>query len=347
MAKGCPYGSHRVVEPAGVLPQAAWRLDNRLELWDNEIRLQVDTLNVDAASFAQLRRASDDDAQRVGAAILEIVATRGKLHNPVTGSGGVLIGRVAAVGPALRGQVDLHPGDEVVTLVSLTLTPLRLDEVTAVHLAADQVQVRGDAILFARSLWARLPRDLPRQLVLSALDVCGAPAQTARLAQPGQTVLILGGGGKSGLLCTYEARRRVGATGRVIVLEASDRALARSHRLGMADEYLHVDATAPLAVQAAVADITNGQMADLTLSCVNVPGVEMGAILATRPDGAIYFFSTATSFTAAALGAEGVGSPVQLLIGNGYTPGHAEWTMAMLRESPALRGLLTEIAGSA
>ncbi len=51
----------------------------------------------------------------------------------------------------------------------------------------------------------------------------------------------------------------------------------------------------------------------------------------------------ATSFTKAALGAEGVGSDVTMLVGNGYTKGHAEITLELLRECKELRDIFTEL----
>ncbi|HEY3363578.1 MAG TPA: zinc-binding dehydrogenase [Symbiobacteriaceae bacterium] len=334
MALGCPYGTHRVLEPLGVLPQPARRLDNQSDPCDNEILVDVETLNVDSASFHQISNSVGGDPDRIAAAISDIVAQRGKLQNPVTGSGGMLIGRVRFVGPALNS--DLQPGDRIATLVSLSLTPLRLERITAIRPATDQVDVVGTAILFETGLYAKLPADIPDTLALAVLDVCGAPAQTARLTKPGATVLILGGGGKSGLLCSYVAKR-AGAR-RVICFDYSDESLARAKRLGAADEYIQGDARDVLAVMRAV-----GDKADLTLSCLNVPGAELSAILATKPSGMVYFFSMATSFTAAALGAEGVGSQVDMLIGNGYYPGHAELTLQLLRESPGLRSLFEEI----
>jgi L-erythro-3,5-diaminohexanoate dehydrogenase len=71
----------------------------------------------------------------------------------------------------------------------------------------------------------------------------------------------------------------------------------------------------------------------------------MAAILSTRADGVIYFFSMATSFTQAALGAEGIGHGATMIIGNGYAPGHAEIALSCLRESPTLRTLFAELYG--
>jgi len=333
MAAGCPYGTHRVIEPAGVLPQPAWRLDNTSPPWDNEILVDVETLNVDAASFRQIADEAGGDPDRAAEIILRFVAERGKLHNPVTGSGGMLVGTVRWVGPAL--QTDLRPGERIATLVSLSLTPLKIEQIKAVRLEADQVDIEGTAILFETGLWARLPADIPERLALAVLDVCGAPAQTVRLTKPGDTVLILGGGGKSGLLCSYAARRA--GAGRVIALDYCSESLDRARRLGAAHEIIQGDARDALAVMRLV-----GEKADLTLSNVNLPGAELSAVLATKPSGKVYFFSMATSFTAAALGAEGVGSPVEMLIGNGYYPGHANLALQLVRENARLRALLEE-----
>lgn len=343
MPHGDPYGTHRVLEPKGVLPQPAWRLDTSKTLWDNEILVDVETLNVDSASFHQISESSGGDPERIAAAITAIVADRGKLHNPVTGSGGMLIGRVAAIGADLASRVDLKVGDLIATLVSLSLTPLHLEAITAVRPQQDQVDVKGHAILFETGLWAKLPTDLPRHLALAVLDVAGAPAQTAKLVKPGDVVLILGGGGKSGLLCSYEAKKRAGVTGKVIALDYSEESLQRARDLGAADHVIKADARDPIGVKRIVEELTGGRRADITLSNVNVPGAEMSAILATEPTGTVYFFSMSTSFTAAALGAEGVGSDVTMLIGNGYTRGHAEIALQVLRESPKLRAMFEEL----
>jgi L-erythro-3,5-diaminohexanoate dehydrogenase len=73
--------------------------------------------------------------------------------------------------------------------------------------------------------------------------------------------------------------------------------------------------------------------------CVDVPGCEGGAILSTAAGGTVVFFSMATSFTAAALSAEGLAADVTMLVGNGYVPGHADYAMSLLRSHDGLRRL--------
>ncbi len=343
MKKGSPYGTHRVLEPTGVLPQGAWKIDNTMTLCDNEILIDVSALNIDAASFTQIKQEAQGDVAQVEKIVRGIVAQRGKMHNPVTGSGGMLIGTVREIGPALASKIDLKVGDKIATLVSLSLTPLRIDEIVKIHLQQDQIEIRGQAILFETGLFAKLPQDIPEKLALAILDVAGAPAQTARLVKKGDTVVVIGGGGKSGTLCVYEARKRAGLSGCVIGVSPFEKDCLRMKELGWVDHALQVDATDALALMQAVSDVTQGRLADVVINCVNIKNTEMGSILATREHGKIYFFSMATSFTAAALGAEGAGKDVEMIVGNGYAVGHAQHALDLLRESTPLRRLFQEL----
>jgi L-erythro-3,5-diaminohexanoate dehydrogenase len=337
---GDPVGLHRVLEPEGVLPQAARRLDTRKELWPDEVRIRVERLNLDAASFRQLERKHGGDGDAVRAEVLDIVATRGKIQNPETGSGGMLVGTVEEVGE--ESPLGLTVGDRVTTLVSLTLTPLVIEDGLARWDGrSEQVPADGYAILFGRSIAARIPEDLPVELSLSVMDVCGAPALTARVvrqyAERGQppTVSVIGGAGKSGSL-SLAAARQAGA-GRTIGVVPTTQEAELLEAAVLADAVTIADARDPVALARAVAEA--GGPADITVLCVDVPGCEGGAILSTADRGTVIFFSMATSFSAAALGAEGLAADVSMLIGNGYVPGHAEHAMTLLRENDGVRGL--------
>lgn len=344
---GDPLGTHRVVRDEASnpsdplpLPQRAQKVDNDPQkAFETEIVVDVETLNIDAASFRQMEEASNGDLAGVAALVQKTVRDRGKQHNPVTGSGGMLLGRVARVGSLARGR-GFAVGDRVATLASLSLTPLHLESIGDIRPVSAQVDVKGQAFIFASAPMAKMPTDLPDRLALAVLDVAGAAPQVARLAHAGETVLVLGGGGKSGLLCAAEARRRVGPTGKVLALENHAPFAEELRALGLCDEVLSGDARDIIRVRDDVMKLTNGRGADLTLSCVNVPGCEMAAIAATCDRGRVYFFAMSTSFTACALGAEGIGADVDLYIGNGYAHGHADHTLDLVRSSPALRTLL-------
>ncbi len=334
---GNRYGTHRVINPKGVLPQPAWKINNDVDiLYDNEILVEVFMLNIDAASFTQIKQEVGADEERVAEKVMEIVSERGKMHNPVTGSGGMLIGRVAKIGEALKDKVKIRVGDEIATLVSLSLTPLKIDKIKKVHLDTDQIEVEAKAIIFESGVYAKLPSDMDRKLALAVLDVAGAPAQTARLVNPGDTVAIIGASGKSGTLCSYVAKKYAGPTGKVIALVHSKERSKHLEKLGITD-IAEVNATNAIEMEKAVSELTDGKMADVTINVVNIANTEMASILATKDYGTVYFFSMATSFTKAALGAEGVGKDVNMIIGNGYMTGHAEIALETVRENRELR----------
>ena len=323
-----------------------------MEIYDNEVLIDVKTLNIDSASFTEIvRRACDgkkpadvtskEDKDKIAAIMMDIVAKAGKHKNPWTGSGGMLIGTVKEIGDAYVG--DLKVGDKIATLVSLSLTPLRIDEILEIRPAIDQVDIKGEAILFQSGIYAKLPEDMEEGLALSALDVAGAPAQTAKLVKPGDTVLVIGGGGKSGLLCLYEAKKRAGVTGKVICLAGSQKSEDRARKLDLADEYFHMDATDAVGVYNKIMELTDGKLCDIVINVVSIENTEMASILSCKDDGIVYFFSMATSFTKAALGAEGVGKDVNMIMGNGYTKGHADITIQCLREHDGLRQLFKEM----
>jgi L-erythro-3,5-diaminohexanoate dehydrogenase len=369
-----PVGLHRVLEPAGALPQAADRLDADPALAADEVRVRVERLNLDAASFRQLTNKHGGDGDAVRSEVLDIITTRGKMQNPVTGSGGMLVGVVDEVGPA--STLGLQVGDHVATLVSLSLTPLRItDGLARWDGGSEQVPAEGTAILFGRSIAARIPDDLPSDLSMAVMDVCGAPALTARVVERyvraansqllhdrlgGEAdpqvvhdrleeggggggvvrVAVIGGAGKSGSM-SLAAARRTGTddvTVRTVGVVPVEREAALLREVGLADKVALADARDPVALAAAVQVALDGP-ADVTVVCVDVPGCEHGAILATADGGTVIFFSMATSFSAAALGAEGLAADVTMLVGNGYVPGHAAYAMDLLRTDPAVRTL--------
>jgi len=357
-----PLGLHRVIEPPGVLPQAAWRLDASPAIAPDEVRIRVDRLNLDAASYRQLREAYSGDPDKIRRAVLDIITTRGKMQNPVTGSGGMLTGTVDEVGP--NSPLGLNPGQRVATLVSLTLTPLQItDGLAAWDGQSEQVPCEGHAILFARSIAAVLPDDLSAELALAVMDVCGAPALTSRIVKDGAVVAVIGAAGKSGSLSAAAARQsgasRVigivpteaeadllrnptaakggGATGTAHGVRPRRETSPAAPEPPLADVVVVADARDPVALATKIE--AAGGPADVTVVCVDVPGCEGGAILSTRQGGTIIFFSMATNFAAAALGAEGLAADVTMLVGNGYVPGHADLALGLIRGVPAVRNL--------
>ncbi|MBU1092939.1 MAG: L-erythro-3,5-diaminohexanoate dehydrogenase [Firmicutes bacterium] len=335
MRKLCKYGTHRVIEPVGILPQAAYKIDSTPVCYDNECLIEVDILNIDSASFHQIKEACNQDIELMKEMILGIVKRQGKMQNPVTKSGGMLIGTVKEVGKDFSGK-DLKSGVKLATLVSLSLTPLHIEEIISINITNEQVKIKGQAVLFDSGIYAVIPDDLDEKFVLAALDVAGAPAQVRKLAKKDDTVFIIGANGKSGMLCALEAKHQVGPNGKVIGLVRKQNQVELLESLHLFDTIIVESATNSIEVYEALLEVTNGELADLTINVVNTENTEMTSILCTKELGTVYFFSMATSFTKAALGAEGIGKDITMIIGNGYTKDHAKITLEILRGNKQL-----------
>ena len=340
---GHRLGLHRVLAPAGALPQSATRLDNSLPLYDNEILIDVATLNIDSASFRQMKAAAGT-AQGIGEQVLKNVAAMGKQQNPVTGSGGMLLGTVAAMGPKYSNPAGVKVGDPICTLVSLTLTPLRIEQIKAVH-DSEQIDILGQAMLFDSGVLAKLPADIDRKVCLALLDVAGAPPQADRLAQKGQTVYIIGTG-KSGILCAAAIRAKLGKDCRIIASATRAASIEGFGALGLADELFVANALNPVETMEQIERVTGGKMVDLVINTANIEGTELASVLACRQGGKIYFFNMATNFQKAALGAEGVGMDVEMIIGNGYAPRHADFCLDLYRKTPVVKKWFDEKFGA-
>lgn len=334
---GDEWGCHRVLEPKGVLPQTAHKLDATLPPFDNEIVVGVEALQIDSASFRQLLTMG---RRQVGENILKIVQVRGKMENPVTGSGGVFLGTVSAIGNNHPARDRFRIGDKVVSLVSLSLTPLHLERVIAVDEKRERVTVSGHAILFASGLLEKRPEEIPEGIFLAALDVCGAPAQLARLAQAGKSILIIGLG-KAGRAMAVQASE-MGA--KVYGVDASIDAVSWCAK-NVAGKFARMEAGDALGLCHWVRDVTQGSLVDLSVQATNADGLEMSAILPVKNGGTVLFFGMATSFQRATLGAEGVGKDVKLLMGNGYVPGHSQLMIDLFRRHRPLMQWFSENYG--
>jgi len=342
MVKGNKYGTHRVIEPKGTLPQPAFKISNDTTIFDNEILIDVDYLNIDSASFTQLKEEAGGDIEKIKAKIMEIVQERGKMQNPVTGSGGMLIGNVEKIGPDLTEKIDLQKGDKIATLVSLSLTPLKIEIILDIKPDIDRVEIEGKAILFESGIYSKIPKDMDDKLALAALDVAGAPAQVKNLVKEGDTVLILGATGKSGLMCSYMAKKMAGNKGKVIGQARNETRADFLIETEFCHEVIIADVLNPINMLEETIKANGGDEVDIAINCLSIPNSELSSILPVRDKGIVYFFSMATSFTKAALGAEGIGKDVTMIIGNGYTKNHAQITLDLVRESETLRRIFEE-----
>jgi L-erythro-3,5-diaminohexanoate dehydrogenase len=324
-----------VLEPAGYLPQPAQRLDASGPARRFELEVDVDRLYLDSTSLRNLRERAGGDPNLMAERILEIVAARGKMHNPETDSGGILLGAVAAVGERFGSPPEI--GDPIITLASLTLTPLRLESVDRLEPGSPQIEVTGSAYVADLAPWGPLPDGVAVANALEVYDVYPAGSQTFELAREAETVYVLGAG-HGGKLALAAARDAMSG-GTVVAIDVDRDAVDRVAGLGLCDIAVTADLRDPLAALDAVR-AAGAPPADLTVVVVNATGCEPTAILLTAEGGTVLFFSMATSFAAAALSPDGMSRDVRMLIGAGYAADLGAYAFDLLRRTPALRRAL-------
>jgi L-erythro-3,5-diaminohexanoate dehydrogenase len=328
-------GADRVLDPPGALPQPAARLDASAPVRPYEFEVSVERLCLDSTSHRNIRAQAGGDPEAMAARLMEIVAERGKMHNPETESGGVLLGTVEAVGERCASPPAV--GDRIVTLASLTVTPLRLQAVTELDPESTQVGVTGTAYVFDRTAWAPVPEDLRLADALAIYDVCAAASQTRALAPVNGTVCVLGAG-HAGRLALAAARDTIGE-GTVVAVDVDPASIERVIAHGLCDIGVTADLRDPLAATEQVR-AAGVPAADLTVVVVNTTGCEATALLLTADEGTALFFSMATSFQGAALAADGISSGARMVIGSGYSPDGGTYALDLVRRSEPLRRAL-------
>lgn len=337
------YGFHRVIRPMGVIPQAAEALVNTPSILDpSEVLVEVDALQLDSTSMRQL--VQDGDPAN---AIRTIVEARGKMHNPVTNSGGVLLGRVKAIGDQ-RKDFNLNVGDPIIPLTSVTTIPLQLTEVGEIH--GDRVVVKGTAVLFRSYPYSGIPKGFTPEAALAALDISSLVPQVKRVMNfdncgccSSERFLIIGCG-KAGITAAALIRRLGGPETKIFVIDASDRQLGILKSLNYANCVplgkqclAKIDATNAEAVLNFAVEATDGEGFDVVLNVVNVRNTEAGTLLAVKPGGTVIFFSMATSFQQAVLATDGTGKDANIILGNGVAERQADQMFWLLQQDRILR----------
>ncbi len=241
-------GADRVLEPAGSLPQSAERLEPSGPCRRHEIEVRAERLCLDSTSHRQIRDEAGADPTVMADRILVTVAARGKMHNPATDSGGVLLGTVSEVGEGVTDRPET--GTRVVTLASLTLTPLRLRAVTGLDPDSAQVEVDGTAYICDRAPWAELPDDLPLAAALDVFDVCSAASHVRELAPGAGSICVLGAGhaGKLALAASRDAAPEA----RLTVVDVDIAAVELTTGSGLADIGVATDLRDPIGATSAL-----------------------------------------------------------------------------------------------
>lgn len=329
------YGLKRVLEPKYVLPTSAWRLDNSRNVYPDEIRMSIKKIHLEGTSFKQICTEVNYNEEKIKQTIIDIVIRRGKLHNPVTDTGGLVCGQIEAIGEQAENSQGLKVGDEIICNASLASVPMYIEKITSIDYMFNQIEVEGYAILHSRIPIVKVTEDLPLNLVLFVLDESGTLFRLNQLAEGKERCLIVGNNMITNLIFGYALRRKLGLNGEITCLldkktsirvtgGGIDRLISR-----VFDNIQYLDILKPTEC---VDRLNAESIFDISVNCAEIPGAETVNILATRPGGTVMFANLINNLNIALYITESLSKNLEVHGAEGYIEGYDAFDVELVGE---------------
>ncbi|MGC2873201.1 sigma-54 interaction domain-containing protein [Ihubacter sp. mB4P-1] len=329
------YGTNRVLEPQHVLPTSAWRLDNSRTIAAEEIRVDIRRIHIEGTSFKQICLEANNNEKRIRQKIMDIVIRRGKLHNPVTDTGGLFYGVVAEIGSEYENKKGFVPGDEVLCNASLASVPIYIDKILSIDRAFGQVEIEGYAVLYNEVPLVRRPEGIPINLLLFAFDESGTLYRISNTAVGKRKFLVVGNNLLSNLLFGYAIRKVAREDAEVVCL--LDRKTDMVLKGRSIDELIsrvftevhYVDILKPMEC---LEDLKADALFDLSVNCADIPGAETINILATKSGGTVVFANLINNYNIALYITESISRQLDIRCADGYLEAYDEFDIEIVKD---------------
>ena len=329
------YGLKRVAEPQYVLPTSAWKLDNSRNIYPNELRISVRRIHLEGTSFKQICTESNYNEEKIKQKIIDIIIRRGKLHNPVTDTGGLAFGTVEEIGEEFYNPQNLKVGDTIICNASLASVPIQIENILAIDHVFNQIDASGYAILHDHVPIIKIGEDMPVNLLLYTLDESGTLYRLSQLAEGQSKFLIVGNNMITNLIFGYVIRRQVGAKGEIVCLldkktgmqvmgDGIDQLIAH-----VFNEVHFLNILKPIH---AVERLKLNQQFDLSVNCAEIPGAETINILATKAGGTVLFANLINNLKISLYITESISKPLNVENAEGYLEDYETFDIALVRE---------------
>ena len=329
------YGLKRVAEPQYVLPTSAWKLDNSRNIYPNELRISVRRIHLEGTSFKQICTESNYNEEKIKQKIIDIIIRRGKLHNPVTDTGGLAFGTVEEIGEEFYNPQNLKVGDTIICNASLASVPIQIENILAIDPVFNKIDASGYAILHDHVPIIKIEEDMPVNLLLYTLDESGTLYRLSQLAEGQSKFLIVGNNMITNLIFGYVIRRQVGAKGEIVCLldkktgmqvmgDGIDQLIAH-----VFNEVHFLNILKPIH---AVERLKLNQQFDLSVNCAEIPGAETINILATKAGGTVLFANLINNLKISLYITESISKPLNVENAEGYLEDYETFDIALVRE---------------
>nr|WP_315020761.1 sigma 54-interacting transcriptional regulator [uncultured Aminipila sp.] len=340
------FGISRVIEPKGAIPVTAWKIDNRREINEREIRINTRLVHMEKSSFEQVCYECGYDEDRIKAKIIDIIQKRGKLHNPFTDSGGMVYGKIEEIGKVFKeNRPWYNVGDEVLCNTTITSVPLFIEKIEAIDYNYGELIIKGYTILFENSPMFIKPEGLALNYTMTTLDEAGSIHTINTMVNPGMRVLIIGKDLVSTMVYIGSVKKALGDNCYILTIMDNEACGSLTYKqvetviLKYADRFRIVDVTNPIeAVEEIMQE--DSHLMDFTINCEDLSGSEVFSVLMTKEKGSLYFTNLRNGYSKAILIAESMGKEITTYSLDQYYEGYDNFTIQLLTE---MRNDLDEI----
>lgn len=342
------YGVNRVIEPQHVLSTSAWKVDNNREIYPNELRVSIKKLHLEGTSFKQICIESNNNLEKIKDRIIDIVIKRGKLHNPVTDTGGLLYGVVEKIGEEYDNKKGLKVGDEIICNASLAAIPLYISRITKIDMAYSQVDAEGYAILFNEFPIVRRPEGVPLNLLLFAFDESGTMYAVSSAAKGKKNFLVVGSNLLTNTLFGFAIRKVAGPDARIVcLLDNKSEVMVKGKSIDLLlnnvfSEIYYVNILKPMEC---LERLEMDSLFDLSVNCADIPGAETINIIATKSGGTVCFANLINNYNIALYLTEAISRQLEIRCADGYLEEYDEFDIRIVQDlAPFLeRAVVTEM----
>ncbi|MEE0741063.1 MAG: sigma-54 interaction domain-containing protein [Emergencia sp.] len=334
------YGLDRVLEPKGMVPATAWKLDNGKNLGPKEVRICLERIHLEWGNFQQICSSCGFDEAKMRVKIMDIIEKRGKLHNPFTGSGGVLIGTIDEIPEASREGHELKEGDRIYCITSLSCIPIYIEDIFEIDFNYGQIVCSGYAILFEASPVYRMEKGMQHNYTLAAIDEAGSlfGAYNIAVEHKNQNIIVIGRKTYTVAMYAEAVREATGASTEVIaIMDKHAKEILTQEEIEKALSPLvkatyFVDLTDPVnAFHGLLAQNSKLTMADQVIVAENIFGSETLAVMLVKSFGDLYFTAVENHYSEAQLVAESMGKIVTMYAFDQYVKDYPEFTIRIVK----------------
>ena len=338
------YGLERSLTPRWTLAPSAWELDNSRELKAGEIRIALERVHVEGTSFRQICQEAGNDEERIKEKINDIVIRRGKLHNPITDTGGLLCGVIEEIDRSYDNTRGFKPGDKVICNASLAGLPMYIDRITNIDKVYSQFDAEGYAICLPGMPVNKRPDDIPVDLLLFAFNESGTIYTVSNDARDKKRIAVLANNNLMAMVYGYTIRKAAGPDAEVYcILDRNTPVSAEGPKVEefkkkVFTDVHYVNVMRPVECLKQFAD---KPPVDMMVNCADIPGAETISVMATRSGGTVIFANFISNYNIALYVTEATSKDLNIKCADGYLDRYAEFDFEIVREiAPYLEGSL-------